>query len=90
MAGLTSEEVAAQAGVSYRQLDYWVRVGWLHPEGKKGSGRQRTWPEAEIDMALAMGALVKYGVDPALAFELASCALDEEMLAVLRKLPRQP
>lgn len=84
-----SQEVAAEAGVSYRQLDYWVRAGWLRPQGSgRGSGTSRKWPEAEREMAIAMGALVRYGVDPRLAFDLCSNALDEQVLAILRQLPR--
>jgi hypothetical protein len=56
------EAVLRRTGCTYRQLDYWCRRGWLHPAGGGGSGRQRIWPEAEIQAARTMRRLVEAGM----------------------------
>lgn len=59
-------------GVSYRQLDYWCRRGWLRPgNGGAGSGSVRHWPEAELDVAEKMSRLVAAGLTPAAAERVA-------------------
>jgi len=43
----TSPEVAEVLGVSYRQIDYWIRrLGWRHHQA--GSGSQRVLTEDEV------------------------------------------
>jgi len=45
----SSHEVARMVGVSYRQLDYWIRVGTIDmPDGMPGSGRQRVWTPDDV------------------------------------------
>lgn len=52
-----------QTGISYRQLDYWVRQGWLRPEyPHAGSGTRREWTNDELDVAVRMAKLVKAGL----------------------------
>jgi hypothetical protein len=60
--------VQEQLGITYRMLDYWARQGWLHPESR-GSGYPRAWPQAELDIARRMGALVRSGLTVAAAAE---------------------
>lgn len=51
---LTSEQVVARTGISYRQLDYWTRRGWFSPvEGSgQGKGNPRRWyPEILEEVA---------------------------------------
>ena len=46
----TSPQAATIAGVSYRQLDYWIRAGLitlLHP-GRGGSGNHRSLTRREV------------------------------------------
>ena len=53
----TSNEVAQAAGVTYRQLDYWLRTGWLNIDGNAhGSGSRREFTRAE---ALALVRMVQ-------------------------------
>jgi hypothetical protein len=72
-----SEQVAQAAGISYRQLDYWTRRGYLRPgmeRSKFGSGqggRSRVWPPAEVAVACRMARLVAAGLIPEAAAELA-------------------
>jgi DNA-binding transcriptional MerR regulator len=43
-ATLTSQEVAAASGMSYRMIDYWCRTGAITPHlDARGSGTRRLW-----------------------------------------------
>jgi MerR HTH family regulatory protein len=61
-----------ELGISYRQLDYWVRRGYLRPErrtargGKYGGGQgvSRRWPAAELEIARRMARLTAAGITP--------------------------
>lgn len=76
-----SETIARQCGITYRQLDYWVRAGYLHPVpmgGKEraepvdgGTGNWRDWPNEELRMAREMGLLVAAGLIPEVAHRVA-------------------
>jgi DNA-binding transcriptional MerR regulator len=69
---LSSAEVCRQTGLTYRQLDLWCRNGYLQPDqpGKLtdpagswvGSGHERVWSPAEVDVARMMARLVALGV----------------------------
>lgn len=67
---LSSHDVAAKVGITYRQLDYWVRLGIIDGQGAVGSGTPRVWtPEQvkrvrEIKAALekSIGILEKAGM----------------------------
>lgn len=49
-------------GLTYRQLDYWTRKGYIHATASNpGSGHYRTWPEAEQRIAERMARLIKAG-----------------------------
>lgn len=55
-------ELAAAAGISYRQLDYWTRHGWIRFEHNgAGSGTERRPTDAEwratIDVARRLAEL---------------------------------
>ena len=73
----TAPEVVALTGISYRQLDYWVRVGFLpdsRPDRQHRSGHHRCWTLDEIEVIrlvldLTTGVLVRLEVRS--AFELA-------------------
>lgn len=61
-----------QAGMTYRQMDYWVRRGYLHPaESRPGSGNARVWPPEELEVGRRMAVLVQGGYTPATAARLA-------------------
>lgn len=61
--GPGSVEVALRAGVSFRVIDYWVRAGYLRPEGDGGGpGTQRRWPEEEQEVACRMARLAAAGL----------------------------
>lgn len=55
-------------GVTYRNLDYWCRMGWLHPiNPDPGSGTRRLFPPGEYRVAVLMVRYVAAGVSPAAA-----------------------
>jgi hypothetical protein len=77
--GTAGPDLAQRAGVTYRQVDYWTRLGLLTPEDRpaEGSGHVRTYGADQIVKARIMGALVKlFGMAPRAASEVA-----EEILA---------
>lgn len=47
---LTSAEVCRLTGISYRQLDYWVRTGAIQSPGNSGlgSGHARRWTHDDV------------------------------------------
>jgi DNA-binding transcriptional MerR regulator len=63
--------VMERTGASYRQLDYWIKQGWLHPVGGVGSGNPRDWSEAEVDVAARMVVMVAAGLSPEIAAKVA-------------------
>jgi DNA-binding transcriptional MerR regulator len=48
----SSAQVCKLAGVTYRQLDYWVRQGLIEPTvAARGSGSKRRWTWDDIERA---------------------------------------
>jgi hypothetical protein len=72
--------------VSYRMLDFWTRVGLLHPtQPARGSGTQRIWAPGEADVVARVLPLTRAGIGLRTAFELArdgQCSLDPAGLLV--------
>lgn len=76
--GVSTPRLVAETGVSYRQLDYWARIGLLHPvehKSKGGSygqgGMSRKWPAEEQRVARLMGRLTAAGITPRTAEQVA-------------------
>lgn len=75
---LSSVEVCRRAGVSYRQLDYWIRCGVLTPSySAHGSGTQRRFSEADALAVWVAGRLATLGAR--------SAAMSAAVAAVLRR-----
>lgn len=65
-------EIVHRLGGSYRQLDFWVRRGYLRvPQHRPGSGYPRVWEPAEVAIAAAMLRLVAAGFTVASAARIA-------------------
>lgn len=67
--GLTSKEMAACCGVSFRVIDYWDRTGVLRPSDHpaRGSGTQRRYSADDARLGRALGVLARLGAQgPAL------------------------
>lgn len=65
---MRSPELCRRAEISYRQLDYWTRRGYIRPVGEDedkarfpGSGAQREYSEGMMLKARWMGCLIKLG-----------------------------
>lgn len=76
LAGVSTEQAATEAGVTYKRLDHWHRSGLLHPRVGRQAGRgqggvYRTWPAEEIRVARLMGRLTAAGIGPSLAAVIA-------------------
>lgn len=56
---LTSVDACLQTGATYRQLDYWARIGLIFPlgVGNPGSGYRRRWDPSSIPGIKRMVAL---------------------------------
>lgn len=62
----------SRAGISYRQLDYWNRRGFIRPRRvAEGSGSRRDYGAEEERVLLRMGRLVKAGIAPDVAARIA-------------------
>lgn len=55
----TSAQLRDSAGITYRQLDYWTRTGYLraHDRAKDTSGFPRRFDDTELPVAVLLGAL---------------------------------
>jgi hypothetical protein len=81
---LSTEQVCEVAGASFRMVDYWARVGYLHAEPRPrnagtrntGSGVPRRWSPDEARVARLMTLMVKAGMLPVLAHDIARNAAD--------------
>ena len=66
------DQILEETGATYRKLDYWVRIGLLHPRNPApGSGAQRVWPARELQVAKRMVELTKAGLTVAAAHHAA-------------------
>jgi hypothetical protein len=58
----SSLEVCQVAGITYRQLDYWVRIGRFTPEvAARGSGSQRKFSASDVRALIFMAELMRFG-----------------------------
>jgi MerR HTH family regulatory protein len=66
-----------ELGITYRQLDYWTRQGYLRPVQPHsnirsgGTGYARQWPESELAIAASMGRLIRLGLTAEAAHRVA-------------------
>lgn len=61
--GLTGQEVADLAGVTYRQVDYWITHGFIDTEKPSpGSGRFRRFNPTEVEQIRTAARLVNAGI----------------------------
>lgn len=69
---VSAPELAEQVGVTYRNLDYWIRQGWLDSHvAARGSGSHRWFTIAQVRHAALMVRLVRAGITPSRASGLA-------------------
>ena len=71
---MTGQQLASHIGATYRQVDHWTSLGYLRARAAKanpGSGNPRDYTPREVEVAEAMAALVRHGVEPKVAARLA-------------------
>lgn len=74
---LTSTEVCDQAGITYRQLDYWTRLEAVTDEaGAKGSGSRRRWTRRQAAVLAVLAKLVALGSRPSQLSEVTAVLMD--------------
>lgn len=75
------------AGITYRQLDYWVRKGWVEPRfwrrngervGVAKSGYRRDFTDQEARVVIRMGHLTRGGVRADVAAVAARSMVDRD------------
>lgn len=60
---MRAPDVLRAAGITYRQLDNWSRIGYLHPVNPDcGTGRARDYPMSEVKVAQRMALLLNAGL----------------------------
>lgn len=79
-----STEQMLTAGLTPRQLNYWVRRGYLRPEtASPGTGSPRRWPPTEQDIARLMVRLTRAGLIPAIAASAARVAIEHGVTEIV-------
>lgn len=60
----TSAELIEEVGITYRQLDYWIRSGYVDPKGdhNPGSGNRREFDDTEVEYVRTLALLAKTGM----------------------------
>lgn len=77
MGRVTTPEVVAATGLSFRQVDYWCRVGLISPSARpaRGSGdpasRGRLWSAEDVARLCRVRELIDEGYRPRAAIEKA-------------------
>ena len=62
---ITAKEAADLAGITYRQLDYWARRGWVTPSIEAGVGRagRRLYSAEDVIRLSAVARFAEGGID---------------------------
>jgi len=85
--GLRSPEVCAATGITYRQLDYWVRTGLVSPSITRsdGPGIYRLYSPDDLARLRAIKVLIDFGVSLQKVRQIVTNAgSDAEALAALQ------
>lgn len=81
---IPAAEVCQRAGVTYRQLDYWGRRGFIPCQETKGSGYPRRFTEDDVTYIALFAKLVKAGLDHDRADAVMKSKLDQVRDGVVR------
>lgn len=69
---ITTADLCNDAGITYRQLDFWIRSRYVRPVLEApGSGTARTFTDAEADVVKRMGLLTRLGLHVSCAHRIA-------------------
>jgi DNA-binding transcriptional MerR regulator len=79
----SSVEVCKAAGVTYRQLDYWNRIGLVEPHvPAEGSGSHRRYTLEDLSHVVACARLMEVGVPPQIIRERGVLAVAAQLADV--------
>ncbi len=76
------DALRTEAGISYRQLDHWCRLGLLPDVEARGRGATRTFSERDRRRVMTLAALTRAGLALSKAAEVAP-ALERDGVADL-------
>lgn len=81
---VTGHELCNEAGITYRQCDYWTRTDLLIPveEATPGSGHLRRYPEDQVTRASVLADLLDAGVSLPICREVIDQLVDEHTVTV--------
>lgn len=79
---ITLARVLERTGATYRQVDYWIRAGYLKVDSW-GSGVWRSWPEPEIEIARLIVKLTAGGLALATAARVARECVEHGEVSVM-------
>ena len=65
------DELRVRAGISYRQLDYWVRCGYVPGVDAVGQGHTREFTACAERRIVLLGRLTRAGFTPLRAVQIA-------------------
>ena len=70
---MNAVELAAHVGVTYRRVDYWIRIGYIKPIGdsRPGTGHERVFSLREVEVCAWMAELIRAGFRPGIAARIA-------------------
>lgn len=74
---VTTDDVVARTGITYRRLDHWARLGYLQvPVIGQGRGAGRDWPDKEIRAAVLIDRIAGSGITAHTAAKIARLLVD--------------
>jgi predicted site-specific integrase-resolvase len=73
----SAAEVCAKVGVSYRQLDYWLRAGLVPGDNAHGSGSARRFTEEDVAYITTFTHMIRAGLRHIRALEVMKLGLIE-------------
>lgn len=79
----TVTDLVEETGLTYRQLDWWIRQGYVACEDPTpGSGFTRVLTDEQADFVRTMSDLIKIGTGAAKAHDIATTLLDTGRLTL--------
>jgi hypothetical protein len=83
---VTAHQISNAANITYRQVDFWTRAGYLIPDAAPtflcGTGYPRTYPLDQMRHAVVMADLTRVGFTPRAA-HLVALAIEQDGAAEL-------
>lgn len=78
---MRTTEVCRLSGATYRQVDYWARLGILTQPRAPGIGVHRVWSLADAHRIRLVAQAVRAGMLPSPALRLAAAMDDDEVVS---------